>query len=50
MSILQVLPREHVLKCLRKIYNFNVMKFCDGHRGAVNGMTVVGTVDNVCIQ
>ncbi|HMI53526.1 MAG TPA: non-lysosomal glucosylceramidase [Candidatus Saccharimonadales bacterium] len=42
-----LVPREMQLSALRKIFDFNVMKFHGGDRGAVNGMTVTGSVINV---
>jgi familyl 116 glycosyl hydrolase-like protein len=33
-----LVPREMRLKALKKIYDFNVLKFAKGEMGAVNGM------------
>ena len=32
------------ISSLKKIFDYNVMKFADGNRGAVNGMAANGTV------
>ena len=39
-----IVPRDMQLKALKKIYDFNVMKFHNGEMGAVNGMTADGQV------
>ncbi|MGH9528467.1 MAG: GH116 family glycosyl hydrolase [Terriglobales bacterium] len=39
-----LVPREMQLKALKKIYDFNVMKFAKGEMGAVNGMAADGTI------
>ncbi len=39
-----LVPREMQLKALRKIYDFNVMKFSKGEMGAVNGMGADGSI------
>nr|7W2V_A Chain A, Glucosylceramidase [Thermoanaerobacterium xylanolyticum LX-11] len=45
-----ILPKDHVQKALKKIYEFNVMKFENGKMGAVNGMRPDGIVDESDIQ
>ena len=40
----ELVPREMQLSSLKKIYNFNVMKFADGSMGAVNGIAADGTL------
>jgi non-lysosomal glucosylceramidase len=39
-----IIPREMQLSSLKKIYNFNVMKFADGSMGAVNGIAPDGSL------
>jgi non-lysosomal glucosylceramidase len=39
-----VVPREMQLKALKKIFDFNVMKFAKGEMGAVNGIAVDGSI------
>ena len=39
-----LVPREMQLKALKKIYDFNVMKFSKGEMGAVNGMGADGSI------
>jgi non-lysosomal glucosylceramidase len=39
-----LVPREMQLSTLKKIYNYNVMKFGNGEMGAANGMMPDGTV------
>jgi len=39
-----VVPIDMQRKALRKIYDFNVMKFANGEMGAVNGMAPDGTI------
>ncbi len=39
-----LVPREMQLKALKKIYDFNVMKFAKGEMGAVNGMGADGSI------
>jgi non-lysosomal glucosylceramidase len=39
-----LVPREMQLKSLKKIYDFNVMKFAKGEMGAVNGMGADGSI------
>lgn len=49
-----LVPREMQAKALKKIYDFNVMKFANGEMGAVNGMATDGTLikmkDNQQVQ
>ena len=39
-----MVPREMQVKALKKIYDFNVMKFGNGEMGAVNGIAPDGTL------
>ncbi len=39
-----IIPREMQISALKKIYNFNVMKFADGSMGAINGIAPDGTL------
>ena len=39
-----LVPREMRLKALRKVFNFNVMKFANGQMGAMNGMAADGSL------
>jgi non-lysosomal glucosylceramidase len=39
-----LVPRDMQLKALKKIYDFNVMKFAKGEMGAVNGMGADGQI------
>jgi non-lysosomal glucosylceramidase len=39
-----LVPRDMQVKSLKKIYDFNVMKFAKGEMGAVNGMAPGGTM------
>jgi non-lysosomal glucosylceramidase len=40
----ELVPRDMQLKSLKKIYNYNVMKFANGEMGAVNGMAPDGSI------
>ncbi len=40
----EIVPREHALSALRKIYAFNVLRFAGGEMGAVNGMNPDGSL------
>ncbi len=39
-----LVPRDMRQKALKKIYDFNVMKFANGEMGAVNGMSADGSI------
>jgi non-lysosomal glucosylceramidase len=39
-----LVPRDMQRKALKKIYDFNVLKFANGEMGAVNGMGADGTI------
>ena len=39
-----LVPRDMQLSSLKKIYNFNVLKFADGSMGAVNGIASDGSI------
>jgi non-lysosomal glucosylceramidase len=41
-----LVPRDMQEKALKKVYDFNVMKFAKGEMGAVNGMAADGTIIN----
>ncbi|KAK8947811.1 hypothetical protein KSP40_PGU003951 [Platanthera guangdongensis] len=43
-------PAPEAKKALQKVYDFNVLKFKGGKRGAVNGMKPDGTVDVSALQ
>lgn len=49
-----LVPRDMQTKALKKIFDFNVLKFANGQMGAVNGMAADGTVikmkDNQQVQ
>lgn len=49
-NIADVLPEEQILSSLRKVYNYNVVKFANGKRGAVNGMRPNGKIDQSSVQ
>ena len=38
----EIVPRDMQQRALKKVYDFNVMKFANGEMGAVNGMTADG--------
>ncbi|XP_014220612.1 non-lysosomal glucosylceramidase [Trichogramma pretiosum] len=46
----EVFPKLNVHCSLLKIYNYNVMKYKKGTRGAVNGFMPNGGVDRSCVQ
>lgn len=46
---MQLYPKEYVLKALKTIYENNVMKFCNGTMGAVNGF-MHGSQDEISVQ
>ena len=39
-----IIPRDMQLRALKKIFDFNVMKFADGAMGAVNGIAADGSL------
>src|SRR5204862_6117362 len=41
-----LVPRDMQVKSLKRIFDFNVMKFAKGEMGAVNGMGADGTIIN----
>lgn len=45
-----VFPRAKVMRALQTIYEKNVVNFCNGELGAVNGMKPDGMVDTHSIQ
>ncbi|MFX1538421.1 MAG: GH116 family glycosyl hydrolase [Promethearchaeota archaeon] len=45
-----IVPEEHILSALDKIYNFNVLQFASGQMGAVNGMHPNGLIDQTSEQ
>lgn len=46
----EVLPAANVQSALQTIYRLNVMSYCDGKMGAVNGMMPGGTIDRFAVQ
>jgi len=44
------LDKDKVNCCLKTIFEHNVMKFCDGNMGAVNGMLTSGEIDRSTVQ
>ena len=56
ISFLQIFPKENVRAALKTIYENNVMRFCGGNMGAVNGYipnaqpNKEGRVDTTSIQ
>ncbi|KAL6660780.1 hypothetical protein ACP70R_001815 [Stipagrostis hirtigluma subsp. patula] len=49
-GLVQIVDKDKAQSALEKIYSFNVMKFKDGKRGAMNGMWPDGTVDMSAMQ
>ncbi|KAK8934626.1 hypothetical protein KSP39_PZI014350 [Platanthera zijinensis] len=49
-GLLPIIDYEKAKKALQKVYDFNVLKFKGGKRGAVNGMKPDGTVDVSALQ
>lgn len=49
-DIADVLPDEQVVSSLKKVFNFNVLTFANGKRGAVNGMRPNGKIDQSSVQ
>ncbi|MCS6962477.1 MAG: non-lysosomal glucosylceramidase [Thermoflexus sp.] len=45
-----IVPEPHILQAFRTIYDYNVRRFAEGRRGAVNGMRPDGTVDRCSNQ
>ncbi|MBN1430198.1 MAG: hypothetical protein JXB07_17645 [Anaerolineae bacterium] len=45
-----IVPEDHILSTLKKIFDFNVRQFEDGEMGAVNGMRPDGWVDTSSMQ
>ncbi|KAF2368613.1 Glycosyl-hydrolase family 116 catalytic region [Trinorchestia longiramus] len=46
----EVFKPDHVRKALNTLYDYNVLKFCGGKMGAVNGIMPDGGVDNGILQ
>lgn len=46
----EAFPQDKIKSCLNKIFDFNVMKYAGGERGAVNGMKPNGRVDVSSLQ
>jgi len=46
----QLLDKDKVRTSLKTIFDNNVMKFCGGNMGAVNGMLVNGDIDKSTVQ
>uniref|UniRef100_A0A0E0BH68 Non-lysosomal glucosylceramidase n=3 Tax=Oryza TaxID=4527 RepID=A0A0E0BH68_9ORYZ len=49
-GLFPIVDKDKAESALEKIYSFNVMKFKDGKRGAMNGMWPDGTVDMSAMQ
>ncbi|KAG8089411.1 hypothetical protein GUJ93_ZPchr0011g27524 [Zizania palustris] len=49
-GLFSIVDKDKAQSALEKIYSFNVMKFKDGKRGAMNGMWPDGTVDMTAMQ
>ncbi|TVU25976.1 hypothetical protein EJB05_28500 [Eragrostis curvula] len=49
-GLFPIVDKDKAQSALEKIYSFNVMKFKDGKRGAMNGMWPDGTVDMSAMQ
>lgn len=49
-DLLPIVDEEKAQSALEKVYRFNVMKFKDGKRGAVNGMKPDGSLDTSAMQ
>nr|CAB3489561.1 unnamed protein product [Digitaria exilis] len=49
-GLFPVVDKDKSQSALEKIYSFNVMKFKDGRRGAMNGMWPDGTLDMSAMQ
>ncbi|MBI2865668.1 MAG: glucosylceramidase [Chloroflexi bacterium] len=45
-----IVPQDHVLSVLRKVYEYNLLGFKDGMIGAVNGIRPDGSMDRTCEQ
>lgn len=45
-----IVDKEKAQSALERVFSFNVLKFKDGKRGAVNGMRPDGTVDMSAMQ
>eukprot|EP01127_Copromyxa_protea_P022331 TRINITY_DN796_c0_g1_i2.p1 TRINITY_DN796_c0_g1~~TRINITY_DN796_c0_g1_i2.p1 ORF type:complete len:818 (-),score=164.66 TRINITY_DN796_c0_g1_i2:46-2499(-) len=45
-----IVPIGHAKSSLETVYRYNVAKFVNGTRGAVNGMRPNGAVDEMCMQ
>ena len=50
MFYFKAFDKEKIQSCLETIYEYNVMKYANGHRGAVNGMRPNGKVDTTSMQ
>ncbi|KAL6868128.1 hypothetical protein ACP4OV_014973 [Aristida adscensionis] len=49
-GLFPIVDKDKAQSALEKIYSFNVMKFKDGKRGAMNGMWPDGTLDMSAMQ
>ncbi|KAM0977475.1 hypothetical protein ACFX13_020580 [Malus domestica] len=49
-GLLPIVDEDKARTALEKVYNYNVLKFKDGRRGAVNGMLPNGKVDMSTLQ
>lgn len=46
----EVFDKDKVLSSLKTVFDNNVMSFCNGNMGAVNGITADGNIDYTSIQ
>ncbi|EHA8589736.1 non-lysosomal glucosylceramidase [Cocos nucifera] len=49
-GLMPIVDKEKAQSALERIFSFNVLKFKDGKRGAVNGMRPDGTIDMSAMQ
>ncbi|XP_073099894.1 uncharacterized protein [Elaeis guineensis] len=49
-GLMPIVDKEKAQSALERVFSFNVLKFKDGKRGAVNGMRPDGTVDMSAMQ
>ncbi|XP_064970338.1 uncharacterized protein LOC103989366 isoform X2 [Musa acuminata AAA Group] len=49
-GLMSIVDKEKAKSTFQKIFSFNVLKFKDGKRGAVNGMRPDGTIDKSTMQ
>ncbi|KAL1513864.1 hypothetical protein ABEB36_003207 [Hypothenemus hampei] len=49
LDIYKIIPKSKIQSALKEIYNNNVLKFCQGTMGAVNGF-INGQSNKICVQ